>query len=322
MTDAWAPPGWVAAALALGLAATVGWGARASSRARALERAAEALRAVVEELAEGRLSARASREPGAGAAAERLAAAVNDLARRLQEAQARRRRQEEAYRQLLADLSHDLRTPLTSIVGYVEALRTGAGGDPRRYLEIIAARSAALSRMVDDLLLLTRLEAGDRVIRPERADLAELVRRGCEAFADHFAARGIELAVEVPPPPCPAVVDGTAIARILANLLQNALHHAGSVRHVSVRLARDAGWVLEVANDGDPIEPGELPYIFERGFRSQRSSGTGLGLAIVRMLAEAHGGAAEARSDPQSRHTLFRVRLPASDAAFSAPPGT
>lgn len=310
MTAGWAGPWWPLVALAMACALAAGWGLWAHRRVRALERALQTFRAVVDELAEGHLSARAFQEAGAGTAAERLASSLNALARRLQDAEVRRRRQDEAYRQLLADLSHDLRTPLTSIVGYVEALRTGAGQDPDRYLQIVAARAAALARLVDDLLFLTRLEAGDPAVRPQPSDLSELVREACEPFREPFAAKGIHLAVELPSGPAPAVVDRTAIARILANLLQNALHHAGPVRHVTVRLAASDGWVIEVANDGDPIPPDELPYVFDRGFRGRRSGGTGLGLAIVRMLAEAHGGRAEAESHGEPRRTVFRVRLP------------
>ncbi|MBE3599104.1 MAG: HAMP domain-containing histidine kinase [Limnochordaceae bacterium] len=327
MTAPWAPAEWPVAwwptaALGVGLATAIGWGWWAHRRARALDRMLEHLRAVVDELAEGHLWARAFRESGSTVAAERLASSLNALARRLQDAQIRRHRQDEAYRRLVADLSHDLRTPLTSIIGYVEALRTGAGHDPARYLEIVAARSVALVRLVDDLLFLTRLEAGDQVTRPEPSDLSELVRRACEPFQDQFAAKAIRFALDLPPGPAPAVVDRTAVARILANLLQNALHHAGPVRHVCVRLARAAtvpageppgagAWVLEVANDGDPIPADELPYVFERGFRGEQSRGSGLGLAIVRMLAEAHGGRAEVESGPEERRTLFRVHLPA-----------
>lgn len=116
-----------------------------------------------------------------------------------EESGARRLRQDEAYRRLLADLSHDLRTPLTSIVGYVEALRTGASRDPSRHLEVVAARAAQLARLVEGLLLLSRLEAGDGVVRREAADLGEVVRRACEPFREALEQRAIRFTIEVPP---------------------------------------------------------------------------------------------------------------------------
>ncbi|WP_324667929.1 sensor histidine kinase [Geochorda subterranea] len=319
-------PASVESSLALAVVAVVAavWALWAHWRARALARALDDARAVVERLAEGQVAVRAFHAPDAPPPARRLAAALNDLARRLEESGIQRLRRDEAYRRLLADLSHDLRTPLTSIIGYVEALRTGASRDPARHLDVVAARAAQLGRLVDDLLLLTRLEAGDGVVRREPTDLGEVVRRACEPFREALEERAIRLALELPPQPAPALADPTAVSRIVANLLDNALHHAGPVHEIAVRLhAAEPGggadarsgaallaWCLEVANDGDPIAPEELPMVFERGFRGRSSRGTGLGLAIVRMLAEAHGGQVEVESDPSARRTVFRVRLP------------
>lgn len=312
---------WVAGALGVALVLAVGWGAWGRRRLGALDQAVDASREVVDQLREGRLWVRAFREPGATEAADRLAASLNALARHLQEAHARRLRQDEAYRRLVADLSHDLRTPLTSIIGYVEALRTGTGRDPSRYLDIVASRAADLVRLVEDLLLLTRLEAGDSIVRPEPCDLVEVVRHACEPFREPMESKGVQFDVEIPPGPCPAFTDRTAIVRILSNLLENALQHAGAVRHVEVRLvlvggrpgaAGPDGWTVEVTNDGEPIPPEEIPYVFERGSKGTRSAGSGLGLAIVRMLAEAHGGRAEVSSAPQARRTTFRIHMPAA----------
>lgn len=317
--------GWQSAEVALAVlaVAAAAWALWAYRRARALARAVDDARAVVERLAAGQLSARAFHEPDAPPPARHLAAALNELARRLEESGIERLRRDEAYRRLLADLSHDLRTPLTSIIGYVEALRTGASRDPARHLDVVATRAAQLARLVDDLLLLTRLEAGDGVIRPEPTDLAEAVRRACEPFRATLEERAIRFTLELPPQPAPALADPTAVSRIVGNLLENALHHAGPVHEIAVRLrpadpddaaggpgATARAWCLEVFNDGDPIPPEDLAMVFERGFRGRSSKGTGLGLAIVRMLAEAHGGRAEVESDPSARRTVFRVRLP------------
>lgn len=310
---------WIVALAGMAALAVL-WTLWAHRRCRALARALDEARAVVERLAAGQFAARAFHAADAPLPARRLAAALNDLARYLEESGARRLRQDEAYRRLLADLSHDLRTPLTSIVGYVEALRTGASREPSRHLEVVAARAAQLARLVEDLLLLSRLEAGDGVVRREAADLGEVVRRACEPFREALEQRAIRFTIEVPPHPAPALVDASAVTRIVSNLLDNALSHGGPVREVAVRLYPDPpggtprSWCLEVANDGDPVPPEELPLIFERGFRGRSSRGTGLGLAIVRLLAQAHGGTADVTSDPSARRTTFRVRLPGERA--------
>ncbi len=218
-------------------------------------------------------------------------------------------------RQFLLSVSHDLRTPLTSIRGYAAALTDGTiPGSPEqaRAGEVITAEADRLNRLVADLLDLARIDAHQFSLSPRPIDLAAAVRTAVEAFFPAAADLGIALSVDAP-----GTLAGTGdpdrLAQIVANLVENALKYAHDRIDVGLRDAGAGVLEIRVVDDGPGIEPGEEQRVFERLFVSRaapgRSVGTGLGLAIVGELAGAMGGSAAV--DPSGTGgATFLVRLP------------
>jgi signal transduction histidine kinase len=218
-------------------------------------------------------------------------------------------------RQFLLSVSHDLRTPLTSIRGYADALTDGtipATDEQRRAGAVIAAEANRLERLVADLLDLARIDAHRFSLSPRPYDVAATVRTAVEAFLPAAADLSIEL-VTVVPDELSAVGDPERVAQIVANLVENALKYAR--RRITVTVTADAGHDinLRVVDDGPGIDPGEEERVFARLYVSRtapgRSVGTGLGLAIVGELATAMGGTAMVEPTVASGAT-FVVRLP------------
>jgi signal transduction histidine kinase len=236
-----------------------------------------------------------------------LALAFNDLAEQL--AQAR-----EAERSFLLSVSHELKTPLTAIRGYAEALSDGAV-DPRDAAVTVAAEAARLERLVRDLLDLARMNRTDFGVRPSDLDLAEVAADAVRRYEQQAAVFGIALDA-VSEGPAPAVADADRVLQVVSNLLENALRltpPGGEVRVVT------APGLLRVEDTGPGLAPEERDRAFERfylheRYGRERAVGTGLGLAIVKELTEAMGGSVEVVSEP-GRLTTFTVRLPASVAA-------
>ncbi len=225
----------------------------------------------------------------------------NAMAEELQEASAR----ESA---LLANLRHDLRTPLTVIVGYATALADGtaSGDEAGRAARTISEEAAHLERLVDELGAVERLHRGVDGLRPEPLDATGLLRSSKERFWAAAAAAGIELAIvgegTERADPIPFVGDRSAIERIMANLIANALAAAptpGGHVWLSATSGPTETVVLAVTDDGSGFPPGAAGRAFERFFRAdpaRMGPGSGLGLAIVRELATAHGGTAHAEN--------------------------
>jgi RND superfamily putative drug exporter len=260
----------------------------------------------------------------------RLGLALNAMLHQLETAFQRRQASEERLRRFVADASHELRTPLTSIRGYAELFRRGASanpGDLAKAMRRIEAEAARMGALVDELLLLARLDQG-RPLERAPVDLAVLA---ADAVAD---ARAVE-----PERPVtlerdgPVVVDGDAdrLRQVLANLIANVRQHTPPATPMRVRACLDDQGrtaVLEVADDGPGLTGEQLERVFERFWRADRSrpragengrrhggAGAGLGLSIVAAVAAAHGGRATVESVPGQGAT-FRLELP-----LDGPPG-
>ncbi|WNO73644.1 HAMP domain-containing sensor histidine kinase [Streptomyces sp. AM8-1-1] len=250
-----------------------------------------------------------------------VGAALNRMLDHVGSALTARQQSETRVRQFVADASHELRTPLASIRGYAELTRRGrdtVGPDTRHALGRIESEATRMTGLVEDLLLLARLDAG-RPLDRERTDLPPLV---VDAVSDARAAGPdhtwrLELPVE------PAAVGGDAarLHQVLVNLLANARTHTPPGTTVVARVQdRGPTVVLEVEDDGPGIPPELLPYIFERfargdASRSRTAGSTGLGLAIVDAVVSAHGGRVGVNSRPG--RTVFGVELP----TWNDPPG-
>jgi signal transduction histidine kinase len=231
----------------------------------------------------------------------------------------------ETQRQLLADIRHDLRTPLTVISGFSEALRDGtATGDAaERAAAAIADETGRLGRMLNDLDHLTVPGGAGPALRLETIDALELAGSTVDRFAAEADARGQHIAVATDAAAARVTADRDALDRILGNIIANALAHAPSPGgHISLEvLLSGADVTLAVRDDGPGIPGAALPHVFDRFYRadpSRTSRGSGLGLAIVRDLAEALGGRAFAEGPPDGGARVGVV-LPAapSDAPGS-----
>jgi signal transduction histidine kinase len=233
------------------------------------------------------------------------------------------RRLETVRRDFVANVSHELKTPLTSIAGYAETLAAEAGAGPPsqtgQFAQTILNNARRMQRLVDDLLDLSRIESRHWQPAPEPVHIAAAVREAWASFAERAREQRVELAVQAAPGADILIVDPDAVRQILTNLFDNALRHtlAGGRITVSTDPAND-GVVLAVRDTGSGIAPEHLPRIFERFYRadpgrSRAQGGTGLGLAIVKHLVEAHGGRAEARSTP-GKGTTIRMYFPAAQA--------
>lgn len=244
-------------------------------------------------IAAGDMSARIDeRHAKAGAELADLVGSVNSMAGSLERSRA-------LERQFLLSVSHDLRTPLTNIRGYAEALTDGAADDPAAVGGIIESESRRLERLVGDLLLLARLEGTGFEYTLATHDLRLIVDHTVDGLRPEAGDRGIDLTVRAPDSPVRATVDHDRFGQVVANLVGNALKFAD--HHVDVTLwYADEMIHLAVGDDGPGISDGDLPHVFERLYVAQQNpkikeSGSGLGLAIVRELVEGMGGSVTAR---------------------------
>ena len=294
----------LAGALALAVAAIV-----AFYLARRLTRPLSAMGQTADRIAAGDLTARVDLGKHPDDELAGLARALDGMAAQLEAARG-------LERGFLLSVSHDLRTPLTSIGGYAEAIADGAveGRDAQKHAaEIIGAEARRLERLVADLLDLARLDAHEFSLTPRPFDAAEVVGEAVEAFHPSARELGVTLAVDGP---ATATVDADPerLGQIVANLVENALKYARA--HVTVGVSSQNGTLeVRVDDDGPGIDPGDLPHVFERLYTSRavpgRKVGTGLGLAIVHELSAAMGGTTAVRAlDGQG--TRFVVRIPAA----------
>ena len=231
------------------------------------------------------------------------------------------RRLETVRRDFVANASHEIKTPLTAIRGFAETL-LGAPlpeRETRHYLQVILSHSERLSRLVEDLLELSRLESGAYKLEPAELDVAALAARLCEELAPRIRERGFAVHVHGAGAPR-AFADRRAVEQILSNLLDNALKYSEPGRRVDLRVTRAGSAVrVDVADQGPGIPEADRARIFERFYRvdrgrSREQGGTGLGLAIVKHLVQGSGGEVWVESTPGAGST-FSFTLPAADAS-------
>jgi len=234
-----------------------------------------------------------------------------------------RARLEQAKSDFVATASHELRSPLTSIKGFVELLSRSQGLERREaeFVDIILRSTDRLVDLVGDLLDITRLEAGEMDVHPRPFDLEQEVREVSELMAPRIEAKGQRLEIEAPATVPQALADPNRMRQIVTNLLSNAHQYTGEGGHLTIRLAEQGDTVeLAVADDGHGMSAAELDGAFDRFARRTHpdtagdSGGTGLGLAIVKSLVELQNGSIEVESAPDGGST-FTVRVPSSPAA-------
>ena len=281
-------PGWgyffIAGAVALLIAALVAW-----QLSRRMSRPLVEARDATARIAAGDLQSRVPLGDHDYSESTSLARSINEMAQSLEDARDRERH-------LLLSVSHDLRTPLTSIRGFAEAITDGAVEDTAQAAGVIIAESRRLERLVGDLLDLTKLEANQMSISVRPTDVAEVVGTTAEGFRPLAERSGIVLDIHLPSATHPlAMIDPDRLAQILANLIENALTFART--SVAVTLS---GQAITVQDDGPGIATGDLIRVFDRFYQADhgpnRQLGSGLGLAIVAELASAMGATVRAES--------------------------
>ncbi|MEJ5308596.1 MAG: HAMP domain-containing sensor histidine kinase [Anaerolineae bacterium] len=273
---------------------------------RTLTRSLRELTAATQSMAQGNLEqtvpVRSKDELG------QLAASFNRMSADLARANTLRR-------QMTADIAHDLRTPLTVIKGYTEALRDGDLPATQATFETMYQEAQHLSSLIDDLRTLSLAEAGELTLNRRSTPLFELLFQAQAAYLPQAQDAGVTLRIAADDALPEIAIDPERIARVLGNLIINALRYTGDGGQITLRArAHPNGVLLSVADTGSGIAPEELPYIFERFYRGdaarQADNGeSGLGLAIAKSLVEAHGGMISVTS-AVGQGTTFEIFLP------------
>lgn len=251
-----------------------------------------------------------------------VARTVNKMAESLSEAQAEERAAVQARNDLITGVSHDLRTPLTSILGFLEYIEEDRYRDEhelRQYVSIAYEKSLVLRKLIDDLFEYTRVTSSDIPLQAERLELVPFLQQLADEFIPQLEAAGMVCKVHAPGDP--AAVDGDAelLLRVFENLVSNAIRYGSDGGLLDIVLERDEQWaVITFRNYGPEIPASHLPHLFERFYRedpsrSKASGGSGLGLAIAKSIVDMHGGRIGASSS--KRKTEFTVRLPISTSA-------
>lgn len=273
------------------------------------------LKNAAEELADGNLKTRVAVNGRDEVAS--LAETFNQMAEQLQAADQRQRELESLRRDLIAWVSHDLQTPLTSMRAILEALSDGVVEDPetvKRYLLTAQRDVRSLSSLIDDLFHLAQLDAGGLPLHRADASLSDLVSDTLESFTELAKQQQITLEGNVDSDVDPVHMDTQAIGRVLNNLIGNALRHTPAQGRVSVWVRRRQNVEVTVSDTGEGIRAEDIPHVFERFYRGEKSrsratGGAGLGLAIARGIVQAHGGEINVESE-MGKGAQFTFRLP------------
>jgi two-component system, OmpR family, sensor histidine kinase SaeS len=250
---------------------------------------------------------------------QELGKQFNEMANRLEESFEKVVNTEQSRRELIANVSHDLRTPLASIQSFVEALQDDVLEDKEtyeRYLATIKTETQRLSKLINDLFDLSRLEAGAEVFEPDIYHVDSFILESLQGIALQLKERQIDVVVDVPES-VPAVwMVAHQMKRVLDNLLQNAITYSPSGSNIYISAEKTADEFVRIAlnDEGEGMEEGELLNIFDRFYRADKSrnrekGGAGLGLAIAKSIIELHGGTIGAQSEP-GKGSCFWFTIP------------
>lgn len=219
----------------------------------------------------------------------------------------------------VANASHELRTPLTSLSGFIETMQGAASKDEKargEFLEMMKAQAQRMSRLIDELLSLSRIELDEHVVPNARVNLADVVKQTQNLLQSLVAAVGCELTIELPPH-LPVRGEAGQLAQVIHNLIENAIKYSGREKHITVTgEVKNASVILTIKDNGPGIAPHHIPRLTERFYRvnvqeSRTRGGTGLGLAICKHIINRHRGKLIIESEV-GEGSLFAVHLPIS----------
>ena len=238
-----------------------------------------------------------------------LGRTFNSMAEDLEQAEQQRR-------SLMADVAHELRTPLSNIQGYLEAVRDGLMQPDNRTIDTIHQQVLHLTFLVEDLRLLALADAGALRLYRDPDSLEQALSKSIEAVQPRAESRGISISMDIPPDFPLVEMDRTRIAQVVGNLLENAISHTpeGGLVSVTAEVTTNGRARVSVADTGTGIPADDLPLVFERFYRvdpsrTRSTGGAGLGLTIAKQLVEAHGGSIYAESEP-GEGSRFTFELP------------
>lgn len=242
-------------------------------------------------------------------AAEELFAAINEVLDQRESSLANYHRQERSLRDQIANVSHDLRTPLTSILGYLQLLEEPNLGEEerRQYLKVIEARAKALQNLITSFYDLTRLEGGSYPLEREQVDLYRVLSELAAEYYNDLERSGLAVEIDLKEGLPPVWGDSGAVTRVFTNLIGNALKHGRGVLRITLHRAGDT-LVTEFSNDGVNLTQEDAAHVFDRFYtadKTRSAQNTGLGMSIVRALVEQMGHEITA----QLRDGVFTVRV-------------
>ena len=227
-------------------------------------------------------------------------------------------RAEQLRRNMVADVAHELRTPLSNLGGYLEAIRDGVLKPDSETIHSLDEEASLLSRLVDDLQELSLADAGELKLICEKEAIARLIKQAAAALQPQAAAKGVTISESLPDRLPPVNIDSQRIRQVLRNLIENAVAHTNQGDSITVTAwQQDSQVKISVADTGEGIPAEDLPNIFERFYRVDKSrtratGGSGLGLTIAKRLVEAHGGKIEVESEP-GKGSTFTFIIPISE---------
>ncbi|KFN03427.1 sensor histidine kinase [Bacillus clarus] len=243
---------------------------------------------------------------------------INELIAELEKVQIEAKKSEESRKQLLSSISHDIRTPLTSIIGYIDALKDDVAAseiEKQEYVEILYKKSNNLKHLVDEIFNMAKLDANEFPLKEEELDFSEITREVLIEFLPELSKHNIELQVLIPESICPIIADHLSLIRVIGNLMKNAIHYGKDGKTVGVELLEtDTEYELLIWDKGPGIPKHDLQNVFERMYRSEQSrnpsyGGSGLGLSISKALVEKNSGHIWVDSVPWER-TTFGFSIP------------
>ena len=278
---------------------------------RRVQRSISDVAAAAGQIAAGQRGTRVP-DPGLGGEFATLAATYNALAERLEATDTTRRR-------MLADLAHEMRTPLATIDAHLEAVEDGVRDLDESTLGVIRTSTRRLRRLAEDITAVSRAEEGNLKIHPVPIEAAALARAAVAGARDRFGAKGVQLHLEDDASTGLVMVDPDRVGQVLGNLLDNALRHTDPPGTVTLSCHRVDRWVeYVVADTGEGIPAEHLGHLFDRFYRidtarDRNHGGSGIGLSIAKALVEAHGGGISVTSAGLGKGSVFTVRLPTTN---------
>lgn len=238
---------------------------------------------------------------------------LNRLIDKFQEVATVNRQYEDDRKKMISNISHDLRTPLTAMLGYVEMLQTDTSlslKEKKEYLEVIRTKGEVLRKLIDEFFSLSKIDSDDINFEFKKIDITEITKQCILSFLKDFESKEITPVIEIPEKEIYIDADEKSINRILQNIIGNSLKYGSSGKIIGINLKENKDVVtVEIWDKGKGIEKEDLPYIFQRLYTGEKSrnsnlKGSGIGLTIVKKLVERHNGKIEVKSIPYEKTTF------------------